>query len=97
MRRKQILGIILIIFSALLIISVISYSTIKYDGDLGETKTINDKCYDRYASEIKGLICEKEVIDEYDLYIMFGIPISTLSLFLSLVYFGFASQGESVK
>ena len=94
MNNKQILAIMLIIIGVTSIIGLCYYSYIEYDNNLGTVKQIEVSCYDRHNNEIIGLTCESEVIDEYDIVLIIGTPLSILLTFVSFIMLWFATSGQ---
>lgn len=91
MNSNKIISLIIIILGVLLVVGSGTYSEIRYDGMMGTMKIIDTNCYDKYSNEIKGLTCEDEVIDKYDIPLMIFTVLSAVLIVLGFVSLMFAS------
>lgn len=87
MSRTKLLAITLLIISATILLSIIIYGSIQYNGNLGTIKTIQGDCYDKYNNKINEVTCAVEVIDEYDLIMYIGLPVSIFMTIASWTLF----------
>ena len=93
MNNKQLFSAIIILIGVCMLIFSITYSFVKYDGHVGTTKDIKIKCYDSYFNEINGLVCDNEVIDEYDYQLIVLTVLSHLVIFLGVLGLAFLGNG----
>ena len=93
MIARRIAAIIIIVIGVIIIILAQTIAMDKYDGNIGETKDIEVKCYDRWNNEIQGLVCNSTEI-EWDMPLVSFCMLGAFLLVAGLISLMITGSGE---